>query len=200
MLWILATLVLLVVIAGMMVCQIKQMNEARERSRITKDLSDLLRALLVEHHIWVRNFLLSPSPEVSARVMKNVADISQLLSENIPRMSGRLEKVLQQMGAAELDLIRAFQSKNPDLLKQARENLDRVHAVLIVGLNKLNPVWRKEDLDVMVKEAQTVLELQSTSRENQNWAGDVQAADLAERQALSMADYLTAGLLARRLD
>jgi hypothetical protein len=161
------------------------------------------RRLWEEHVTWTRLAVISlttKSPDTSAtvaRLLRNQTDIGNAIKPYYGAAAGKqLTTLLREHILIAADLIAAaLEGDNAAVTaQQARwtANVDKIATLL----NRANPhFWKLGPMKAMLRDHLRLTTDEVVARLTQNWAADVKAYDEIHRQALHMADMLSAGII-----
>jgi len=164
-------------------------------------LINSMRFVWEQHVYWTRLLLVSIAerlkdlPEVTARLMQNPKDIAGVFA---PYYGGDAAKTIAalltehlQIGA---ELITALRDKNPeadDLVKKWYANADK----MAEAFSSLNPNYNHEELQAMLRRHLDLTTREVAARLAGDYHADIQAFDEVEKEAISMADYFSLGII-----
>ena len=161
------------------------------------------RRLWEEHVTWTRLAVISlttKSPDTSAtvtRLLKNQTDIGNAIKPYYGASAGKqLTTLLREHILIAADLIAAALEGDSAAVtaQQARwtANVDKIATLL----NRANPhFWKLGPMKAMLHDHLRLTTNEVVARLTQNWTADVKAYDEIHRQALHMADMLSAGII-----
>jgi hypothetical protein len=162
-----------------------------------------MRRLWEEHVTWTRLAVISlttKSPDTSAtvaRLLKNQTDIGNAVKPYYGAAAGKqLTALLREHILIAADLIAAALEGDTAAVsdQQARwtANADQIASLL----NRANPrFWKLAPMKAMLHDHLRLTTDEVLARLTQNWTADVKAYDKIHRQALHMADMLSAGII-----
>jgi hypothetical protein len=161
-----------------------------------------MRRLWEDHVTWTRLAIISlttDSPDTEAtvgRLLRNQTDIGNAIKPFYGGPAGRqLTALLREHILIAADLIAAARSGNQGRVasEQARwaANADRIASLL----SRANPAWKLGPTRAMMREHLRLTTSEALARIQRDWAADVRAYDRIHRQALHMADMLSAGIV-----
>jgi len=162
-----------------------------------------MRRLWEEHVMWTRLAVISlttKSPDTSAtvaRLLKNQTDIGNAIKPYYGAAAGKqLTALLREHILIAADLIAAAlegdSARVSDEQTRWTANADKLARLL----NQANShFWRLGPMKAMLHDHLRLTTDEVVARLTQNWAGDVRAYDKIHRQALHMADMLSAGII-----
>jgi hypothetical protein len=162
-----------------------------------------MRKLWEDHITWTRLAIISlttNSPDTQAtvgRLLQNQTDIGNAIKPFYGNAAGnQLTSLLRQHILIAADLIAAAKAANQAQLADAQARW-QANADEIAGfLNKANPrAWKLGPTTAMMREHLKLTTEEAVARLQGNWVADVAAYDQIHRQALHMADMLSAGIV-----
>jgi hypothetical protein len=166
---------------------------------------DQMRKLWEDHITWTRNVIISFEaglPDLNAalaRLLQNQADIGNAIKPFYGNAAGnRLTSLLRRHILIAADLVAAAKAGEQARLAAAQSrwqaNADQIGAFL----SHANPrAWKVGAMKAMMREHLRLTTNEAVARLQANWPADVRAYDAIHRQALHMADMLTAGIVAQ---
>jgi hypothetical protein len=164
-----------------------------------------MRRLWEEHVMWTRLAVISlttKSPDTSAtvtRLLQNQTDIGNAIKPYYGAAAGKqLTALLREHILIAADLIAAaLEGDSAGISDQQTRwtaNADKIARFL----NRANPrSWKLGPMRTMLHDHLRLTTDEVLARLRQNWAADVKAYDEIHRQALHMADMLSAGIIAQ---
>ncbi len=162
-----------------------------------------MRRLWEEHVTWTRLAVISlttSSPDTSAtvaRLLKNQTDIGNAIKPYYGAAAGKqLTALLREHILIAADLIAAALKSDTAAVSDQQTrwtaNADKIATLL----NRANPhFWKFGPTRAMLHAHLRLTTDEVVARLQQNWAADVTAYDEIHRQALHMADMLSAGII-----
>jgi hypothetical protein len=167
------------------------------------DLRQEMRRLWEDHVTWTRLAVISlttDAPDTSttvARLLRNQADLGNAIKPYYGAAAGRgLTGLLREHITIAAELIAA--AKAGDQAKVASEqaewqrNADEIAAFL----NQANPgSWKLGEMRAMLRAHLALTTQEVLARLQRKWDADVRNYDAIHRQALGMADMLSAGIV-----
>ena len=159
-----------------------------------------MRLAWSQHVYWSRMLIVSIAErlpdlnEVTARLLKNPDDIAGIFAAYVPAEDAQtISRLLTEHLQIGAQLVTALRDRQPaeGLTRRWYQNADEIASALAsLGYNErdMRDMLHKH-LDLTTKEA--------SMRLAGNFAGDIQAFDEVEREAMIMADMLSAGLINR---
>jgi hypothetical protein len=181
------------------------MHRTAAISRKELALDNRMRKLWEDHITWTRLAIISlttSSPDTQAtvgRLLRNQTDIGNAIKPFYGNAAGnRLTSLLRRHILIAADLVAAAKAGEQARLAAAQSrwqaNADQIGAFL----SHANPrAWKVGAMKAMMREHLRLTTNEAVARLQANWPADVRAYDAIHRQALHMADMLTAGIVAQ---
>lgn len=171
-------------------------------SKAEMDLKSYMRMLWEEHIAWTRMAIISiaynlPDQDlVIKRLLRNATDMEAafkpLYGDEKASRFGSLMKDHLVTAAQLVNAAKAGDSKAAaDAEKKWYANADEIAAFL----NTINPNWPKEALMIMLHGHLALTKSEAVARLTRDYATDIALYDKIEKQALTMADALTEGIV-----
>jgi hypothetical protein len=178
-------------------------HKTRAISRSEFRLRNDMRKLWEDHVTWTRLAIISlttASPDTQAtvgRLLENQADIGNAIKPFYGRAAGnQLTALLRQHILIAADLIAAAQAGDQGKLAEAQARWQANADQIATFLSKANPrAWKLGPTRAMLREHLKLTTEEAVARLQGNWGADVAAYDKIHRQALHMADMLSAGIV-----
>jgi hypothetical protein len=164
-----------------------------------------MRKLWEDHITWTRLAVISlttGSPDTKAtvaRLLRNQADIGNAIRPFYGTSAGnQLTGLLRDHITIAAELVTAAkagnQAKVADAQAQWSANADQIAAYL----NKANPrAWKLAEMKAMLHSHLALTTMEVVDRLQGRWQADVAVYDKIHRQALGMADMLSAGIVSQ---
>jgi hypothetical protein len=167
-------------------------------------LRDDMRKLWEDHVTWTRLAVISlttSSPDTDAtvaRLLRNQTDIGNAVKPFYGRAAGaELTRLLREHITIAAGLITAAKAGDQPAVTAAQRRWE-VNATQIARfLSRANPNWRFGPMRSMLRDHLRLTTREVVARLQRNWTADVAAYDEIHRQALHMADMLSAGIVAQ---
>ena len=178
-------------------------HKTRGISRSEFRLRQDMRKLWEDHITWTRLAIISlttGSPDTQAtvgRLLKNQADIGNAIKPFYRRRAGnQLTALLRQHILIAADLIAAAKANDQAKLADAQKRWQANANDIASFLNKANPrAWKLAPMRAMLSQHLKLTTEEAVARLQGKWDADVAAYDKIHRQALHMADMLSAGIV-----
>ena len=163
-----------------------------------------MRRVWEQHVYWTRMFLISAAARLpdlnatTARLMQNPKDIANVFAAYYSADTAKtIERLLTehlQIGGAIITALRDGQTAQADALtRRWYANADE----MADAFDAMSPFYQREEVRKMLY---THLDLTTTEVKERlagNFAADIAAFDRVEQEAISMADYFSAGIMAQ---
>lgn len=168
-------------------------------------LRNSMRMLWEDHVTWTRLAVISlvgdaPDTEATvARLLRNQRDIGHALAPFYGKPAGAaLTRELRKHILIAADLIAAAKAGDEAKVASAQSRWQRNADDVAALFSRLNPRhWQRATLAAMLREHLRLTTTEVVARLRGDWAADVAAYDRVHRHALTMADALSAGLVAQ---
>ena len=161
-----------------------------------------MRLLWEQHVYWTRMLLISiaerlkDQPYVTDRLLRNPYDIADIYAdyygEAVAKTIAQLLTEHLQIGAA---LITALRDKKTaeakDLTNKWYANADK----MADAFSSINPYYDRDELHKMLYTHLDLTTREVEMRLAENYKADIEAFDRVEQEAISMADYLSSGII-----
>jgi hypothetical protein len=163
-----------------------------------------MRQLWEDHIVWTRLAIISlttASPDTEAtvaRLLRNQSDIGNAVKPYYGRAAGReLTRLLREHITIAAGLIAAAKEGDDQALASAQKRWQANADEIARFLNRANSRWKLGKTRAMMRDHLRLTTREAVARLQGNWAADVAAYDEIHRQALHMADMLSAGIVAQ---
>jgi hypothetical protein len=172
---------------------------SRSELRLRRDM----RKLWEDHITWTRLAIISlttGSPDTQAtvdRLLRNQTDIGNAIKPFYGNAAGtQMTGLLRQHILIAADVIAAAKAGDEAKLADSQARWE-ANADEIAGfLSHANPkAWKLGEMKAMMREHLKLTTDEAVARLQGNWDADVTAYDAVHRQALQMADMLSAGIV-----
>lgn len=167
-------------------------------------LRNEMRRLWEDHITWTRLAVISlttDSPDTKAtvaRLLRNQADIGNAVKPFYGRAAGtELTRLLHEHITIAAGLIAAAKSGDAEAVASAQKSWERNADAIARFLSDANPRWKVGPMRAMLRDHLRLTTAEAVARLRGDWEADVAAYDEIHRQALHMADMLSAGLVAQ---
>ena len=163
-----------------------------------------MRKLWADHVIWTREYIVAavagtPDAEAAAgRLLRNQDDIGNAIVPFYGSGAGTaLTGLLKQHIMIAVDLVAAAKAGNDAKFKDADSRWS-ANVVEIAGLlSGANPHWPKKDVLDLLNLHLNLTKGEAVARLKKDWKADVQAFDDIFTEINTVADTLTAGIIAQ---
>lgn len=165
-------------------------------------LLNRMRFLWEQHVYWTRMLIISiaeklkDQTDVTERLLENPYDIADVYADYYGEAAAK--KIAQlltehlQIGAALIMAMRDKKSAEADkLTRKWYENADE----MADAFSSINPYYDRDELHKMLHAHLDLTAREVAMRLEENFKADIEAFDEIEHQAISMADYLSIGII-----
>jgi hypothetical protein len=163
-----------------------------------------MRKLWADHVFWTRQYIVAavagtPDADAAAgRLLKNQDDIGHAIVPYYGDAAGSgLTKLLKQHIMIAVDLVAAAKSGDSVKFKDADARWSANVVEIATFLSGANPAWPKKDVLDLLNLHLKLTKDEAVARLGKNWAADVQAFDDIFVEINTVADTLTAGIIAQ---
>jgi len=161
-----------------------------------------MRAAWEQHVYWTRMLIISiaqrlaDQDDVTARLLQNPNDIANIFAKYYGRdtaaVIARLLTEHLEIGSALIIALRDGQKEKADNLK--RQWYANAYK-MADAFSGINPYYDREELRKMLYKHLDLTTQEVSMRLAGNYPADIKAFDLVEREALSMADFFSYGIM-----
>jgi hypothetical protein len=179
----------------------------QERAGITgKELAlrNDMRKLWEDHVTWTRLAVISITTGTAdtdatvARLLRNQTDIGNAVKPFYGRAAGaELTRLLREHITIAAALITAAKAGDQPAVAAAQTRWEANADQIARFLSRANPHWKLGPMRSMLRDHLRLTTREVVARLQSNWTADVAAYDEIHRQALHMADMLSAGIVAQ---
>lgn len=169
-----------------------------------KPLAIAMRKLWADHVIWTREYIVSavagtPDAEAAAgRLLRNQEDIGNAIVPFYGAAAGKaLTDVLKQHILIAVDLVAAAKAGDTPKFNDADQRWTANADQIATFLSGANPHWPKKDVTDLLALHLKLTKGEAVARLQKDWAADVKAFDEIFTEINTLADALTAGLVAQ---
>jgi len=163
-----------------------------------------MRKLWTDHIVWTRQYIVAavagtPDADAAAgRLLRNQDDIGNAIVPYYGEAGGKgLTGLLKQHILIAVDLVAAAKSGDQAKFKDADGRWTRNAEEIATFLSGANPHWPKKDVVDLLNLHLKLTKDETVARLGKNWAADVQAFDDIFTEINTLADALTAGIIAQ---
>lgn len=171
-------------------------------SKAELDFRNTMRMLWEQHVAWTRMTIISIAADlpdldlVTKRLLRNSSDFEAALKPLYgSEKASKFGNLLKDHLVIAAQLVKAAKAGDTKAVTDAEKrwytNADEIAAFL----NSINPYWSKEALMTMLHEHLALTKSEAVARLNKDYATDIALYDKIEKQALSMADALSDGIV-----
>lgn len=177
-------------------------NKASGYSAKQLNLMNTFRQLWEQHIMWTRSFIISTASNlgdldlVTKRLLHNPIDFSNVLRSFYgEEKANEFRMLLEQHLLIAADLVNAAKRGDTAIVniieKKWYENADNIATFLA----SINPYWNKEKWQTLLYDHLKMTENEAVSRLNSRYLNDIKEYDAIENEALTMADYMSSGIM-----
>ncbi len=163
---------------------------------------NLLRMLWEEHVGWTRAFIVSAVAGledldvVTQRLLRNPRDFANILKNYYgDEKAAEFEKLLAEHLLLAADLLNAAKGGDEEAAAIARRKWYDNASHIALFLSEINPYWNEDRWKVLLFDHLRMVEEIATLRMKGQFAAEIPVTDMNENRALSMADYMAAGII-----
>jgi len=161
-----------------------------------------MREAWIQHVYWTRMLLISIDERlqdqqyVTERLLENPEDIASIFANYYSsEAANQIQQLLTehlQIGAELITALRDGETEEADeLTRQWYENANQ----MADAFSSINPYYDREEMRTMLYEHLNLTTEEVKKRLAGDYPGDIEAFDLVEAEALSMADYFSQGIM-----
>lgn len=165
-------------------------------------LSNTLRMLWEEHVAWTRMTIISiaeglPDEEVvTKRLLRNATDMAAAFRPIYgDAIATKLGDLLTEHLMLAYQLVKAAKAGDSATAAKVEKQWYRNANDIAAFLASINPYWSKAQWETMLHDHLKLTKQQAVLRLSKDYVADVAIYDQIERQALEMADMMTAGII-----
>lgn len=187
-------------------------NYSRNDRRMKKDsrcitydqlmIMNKIRKLWEQHVMWTRSFIVSAAGDmpdiefVTQRLLRNPADFAAALRPLYgDEKSNEFKRLFTDHLVIAADLVNSAKAGNTAAAELARRKWYENAAEIAYFLSFINPYWDSREWQMMLFEHLKITEELATLRLRGNFAADIMQSEKIEKQALEMADMMSAGII-----
>lgn len=163
-----------------------------------------MRKLWEDHVTWTRLAVISLTTGTAdtdatvARLLRNQTDIGNAVKPFYGRAAGtELTRLLREHITIAAALITAAKAGDQPAVAAAQTSWEANADQIARFLSRANPHWKLGPMRSMLRDHLRLTTREVVARLQSNWTADVAAYDEIHRQALHMADMLSAGIVAQ---
>lgn len=163
-----------------------------------------MRKLWEDHVTWTRLAVISLTTGTAdtdatvARLLRNQTDIGNAVKPFYGRAAGaELTRLLREHITIAAALITAAKAGDQPAVAAAQTRWEANADQIARFLSRANPHWKLGPMRSMLRDHLRLTTREVVARLQSNWTADVAAYDEIHRQALHMADMLSAGIVAQ---
>lgn len=163
-----------------------------------------MRSLWVDHIVWTRQYIVDVSADLPSandtanRLLRNQEDIGNAIKPYYGDAAGnQLTELLKQHILIAVDLVAAAKEGNATALSAANATWYQNADDIVTFLSTANPNFDKDEMKAMYDEHLRLTTNEAVARLSGDHLGDIAAFDQINKQAMSMADDLSWGIIAQ---
>lgn len=163
---------------------------------------NLFRKLWEQHANWTRAFIVSAVAGledldvVTQRLLRNPTDFANVLRNYYgDEKAKKFEKLLSDHLLLAADLLNAAKAGDEEAAAMARRKWYFNASDIALFLSEINPYWSEDRWKILLFDHLRMVEEIATLRMQGQYAREIPVTDMNEERALSMADYLAAGII-----
>lgn len=161
----------------------------------------------LEHVFWTRLFLISVADSLGdleatkARLLENPRDIANVFRRYYGNnFANTIQKLLTEHLVIVGDLIVALKNKNDKLAQKLNTRWYKNADDMAVAFSSINPFYPKEEVRNMLYEHLRLTTNEVSARLKKDYAADIMAYDLVQKEALQMAMFFVDGIVRQFAD
>lgn len=164
-------------------------------------LSDQMNTLWEQHVFWTRLLLISIAENLSdlnqtkERLLRNPKDIANIYRVYYgDEVANEIERLLTEHLVIGANLITALKNKETNKATELNNIWYRNADDMAKAFSTINTYYKEEELRQMLHHHLELTTQEVSERLNRNYAADIKAFDMVEKEALMMARYFTNGI------
>jgi hypothetical protein len=176
-------------------------NNRLNQTEVT-ELRIALRDLWVEHVVWTRQYIVAAAADApdtdsaAQRLLRNQEDIGNAIKPFYGEEAGdKLTALLKDHILIAVDLLNAAKTGDSADVDTAEKRWYSNAEDIATFLSDANPNWPKEHMVDMLNGHLSLTKSEAVARLTGDYAADVAAFDEIHKQAMTMADGLTEGIV-----
>ena len=167
-----------------------------------KGLSDKMRLAWSQHVYWTRMLLISiaqrlaDQSDVTDRLLRNPKDIEGIFAEFYNKeTASAIARLLTEHLIIGAELITALRDGQTDEAKGLDGKWHKNADEMVGAFSSINPFFKYDEMRDMLYKHLALTTEEVSMRLKKEYKKDIEAFDKAEKEALSMADYFTRGII-----
>lgn len=156
----------------------------------------------IEHILWTRMFLISIAENLAdleptkARLLKNPKDIANIFGKYYGNnVANIIQKLLTEHLVIGGDLIVALKNGNEKLAQELNTKWYKNADDMAEAFSSINPFYSKEEVRRMLYEHLKLTTDEVSNRLNKNYAADIKAYDMVQKEILQMSKFFVDGIV-----
>ncbi|MGI6733692.1 MAG: hypothetical protein ACOX4J_05915 [Anaerovoracaceae bacterium] len=165
-------------------------------------IMNLFRMLWEQHVNWTRAFIVSALAGledldvVTGRLLRNPADFTNILKQYYGyEKAAEFERLLRAHLLLAADLLNAAKAGEEEAAQLARRKWYHNASEIAHFLSDINPYWNEDQWKTQLFDHLSMVEEIVTLRMAGKFEEETVVSDMNEQRALSMADYMAAGII-----
>ena len=161
----------------------------------------------LDHVFWTRLFLISVADSLGdleatkTRLLENPRDIANVFRRYYGNnFANNIQKLLTEPLVIGGDLIVALKNKNDKLAQELNTKWYKNADDMAVTFSSINPFYPKEEVRNMLYEHLRLTTNEVSARLKKDYAADIKAYDLVQKEALQMAKFFVDGIVRQFAD
>ncbi|MFA5634591.1 MAG: hypothetical protein WCX60_01385 [Anaerovoracaceae bacterium] len=165
-------------------------------------IMNLFRMLWEQHVSWTRAFIVSAVAGledldvVTQRLLRNPTDFANILKNYYgDEKAKKFEILLRDHLLLAAELLNAAKAGEEEAAEMARRKWYDNASHIAFFLSEINPYWSEDRWKILLFDHLRMVEETATFRMKGRFAEEIAVTDMNEDRALSMADYMAAGVI-----
>ena len=165
-------------------------------------LSENMRLAWAQHVYWTRMLLLSiaerldDQSEVTDRLLRNPKDIADIFAGYYTKdAAAAISKLLTEHLITGAEIITALRDGKAETAKALDEKWYKNADEMSAAFSGINPYYNRDELQKMLYKHLDLTKEEVAARLGKAYKKDIEAFDRVEKEAMSMSDYFTEGII-----
>lgn len=166
------------------------------------NLIKLMNLVWEQHIMWTRMLLISIAENLNdldatqARLLQNPKDIANVFRRYYGNaVANTIERLLTEHLVIGKDLIVALKNNNQALTKELTTKWYKNADDMATAFSSINPFYPREQVRQMLYEHLGLTTEEVTARLRKDYAADIKAYDMVQKEALAMAEFFVNGIV-----
>lgn len=163
---------------------------------------NLIRELWNQHGVWTRSFIISAVDGladvdiVTKRLLQNPGDFAAVLKNFYGEQNAnKFKELLTAHLTIAADLVNTAKAGDTQKYAELKKDWFRNADEIAFFLSSINPYWNRNEWQKMLYKHLNLVEAEAVTRLNRQYDANVAIFDEISTQALSMADYMSSGIM-----